>query len=178
MSHNPYTHAAGVYGNNAKAATVDQRSLESQILLKSAQQLENIQTRYRNGERVPLEDLEDVLGYNRKLWTVFASETVNDGHPLPQDIKNNIASLSVFVFKRTVNIMAEPAAEKFDALIEINRNIASGLRKSLENSEKNTEEKQETSSSAKQEKPERDWRWVRWGWHRQASRPENRRHCC
>ncbi len=145
MSHNPYTHAANVYGNNAKAATVDQRSLEGQILVKSAQQLENIQKRLQDGEVIALNEIDDVLSYNRKLWTVFASESVNDEHLLPQELKNNIASLSIFVFKRTVEILSDLHPDKFGALIDINRNIASGLLKAQENANTEIESGEEAS---------------------------------
>ncbi|MCK5659383.1 MAG: hypothetical protein KAH96_05870, partial [Alphaproteobacteria bacterium] len=37
------------------------------------------------------------------------------------------ASLAVFVFKRTQEIMIDMKPEKFKALININRNIAAGL---------------------------------------------------
>jgi flagellar biosynthesis activator protein FlaF len=46
---------------------------------------------------------------------------------LPLDIKENILSLSVFIDKHTVSALAEPAGRKLRVLIEINRNIASGL---------------------------------------------------
>lgn len=150
MSHNPYTHAADVYGKNAKAATVNQRSLEGQILMKSAQKLEALQKRLADGERVPVIDVDDVLSYNRKLWTIFSSEAVNDENELPQDIKNNIASLSVFIFKRTVELQADPTPEKLGALIEINRNIATGLMKAVENGEKEADSPKNTGENAKQ----------------------------
>ena len=150
MSHNPYTQAADAYGNTAKATTVNQRALEGQILLKAAQKLETLQKRLASGEVIPVMDVEDVLSYNRKLWTIFSSEAVNDENELPQDIKNNIASLSVFIFKRTVDLQADPTPDKLDALIDINRNIASGLMKAVENAEK------EADSLKKQEQEQAD----------------------
>lgn len=133
MSHNnPYTHAANVYGNNAKTAAVDQRTLEGQLLMKAAQKLDGLSKRLAAGETVPAMEVEEVLSYNRKLWTVFSSEAGEDSHALPQEIKNNIATLAVFIFKRTIAVLANPQPEKIAALIEINRNIASGLLKKQE----------------------------------------------
>jgi flagellar biosynthesis activator protein FlaF len=80
---------------------------------------------------VPLEDISDAMDFNRKLWTVFAADTMNPDHPLPQDIKNNIATLSVFIFKRTLDVLIDTKPEKIKALIEINRNIAAGLMKQV-----------------------------------------------
>lgn len=137
MSHNnPYTHATNVYGNNARTAVVDQRMLEGQLLMKAAQKLDGLSKRLAAGEVVPPMELEEILIYNRKLWTVFSSEAGEDSHALPQEIKNNIATLAVFVFKRTIAVLANPQPEKIAALIEINRNIASGL---LKNNELKTE---------------------------------------
>ncbi len=125
---NPYHNASDAYASTA--AATDQRSLEGKILMKAALRLEQLADSLSKGEQLPLEEISDVMEYNQKLWTVFVAETMNDGHPLPQDIKNNIASLGMFVFKRTVDVLADTRPEKIRALIDINRNIASGLMKS------------------------------------------------
>ena len=69
------------------------------------------------------------LDYNRKLWTVFADNAADDNTDMPLEVRNNIANLAVFVFKRTMNFMAENEANKLDAIIDINRQLASGLMK-------------------------------------------------
>ena len=126
---NPYGAAADAYGN--MAASTDPRALEGQILLKAAAKLEGLSQRLANGEKVPLEDVSDAVDYNRKLWTVFASDTNNPDHPLPQEIKNNIATLAVFMFKRSIDVLIDTRPEKIQAMIDINRNIASGLMKQV-----------------------------------------------
>ncbi len=118
-----HTHAATAYGSTFKAA-VDPRQLEANVLLKAARQLEEVRQDWAP-EREP--DLEDALLYNRKLWTVFAAEVADDTNPLPVPIRNNIANIAVFVFKRTLELQALPVPEKIDPLIEINRNLAAGL---------------------------------------------------
>ncbi len=130
---NKFFQASGAYGAAKMAETGDQRSLEAQILLKSATQLEMIANRYKNGEKVKREELNDALEFNRKLWTLFVSDTMNPEHPLPKEIKNNIASLGVYIFKRTMDILIDTTPEKFKILIDINRNIASGLMKQQKN---------------------------------------------
>src|SRR6218665_1188757 len=124
---NPYGQASDAYGN--MPAKGDPRSLEGKILLKSARQLEDLAKRLAAGEKPTLEEVDFPLEYNRKLWMVFVNDTMNDSHPLPQEIKNNIASLGVFVFKRTLDVLADTTPEKLQVLIEINRNIATGLMK-------------------------------------------------
>ncbi len=124
-SNNPYSNASDAYGTTA--AATDQRSLEGQILLKAAQKLEDMAKRLEAGEKPSLEESGETLTYNQKLWQFFVGEMMNSDHSLPLDIKNNIASLAVFVFKRTQEIMIDMKPEKFKALININRNIAAGL---------------------------------------------------
>lgn len=124
-SNNPYSNASDAYGTTA--AATDQRSLEGQILLKAAQKLEDMAKRLEAGEDPSLEESGETLTYNQKLWQFFVGEMMNSDHSLPLDIKNNIASLAVFVFKRTQEIMIDMKPEKFKALININRNIAAGL---------------------------------------------------
>ncbi len=125
---NPYHNASDAYSNTA--ATTDQRSLEGKILMKAALRMEQLADRLAKDEQPTLDEISDVMEYNQKLWTVFVAETMNDDHPLPPEIKNNIASLGMFVFKRTIDILADTKPEKIRALIDINRNIASGLMKS------------------------------------------------
>jgi flagellar protein FlaF len=126
-NHNPYGQAADAYSNTA--AATDQRSLEGRALLRAAMKLEDLARRIQNAEKVSLEDISEAIEYNHKLWTIFVGETMNDDHPLPQEIKNNIASLGLFIFKRTKELFLDPQPEKFKAIIDINRNIASGLMK-------------------------------------------------
>ena len=126
---NPYGAAADAYGTTA--AATDPRALEGKILLQAAARLENLSQRLAKQEKVPLEDISTAVDYNRKLWTVFLSDTMNPDHPLPIEIKSNIASLAVFVFKRSVDILIDTRPEKIQALIDINRNIAAGLMKQV-----------------------------------------------
>ena len=124
---NPYSKAADAYGT--AASSIDQRALEGQVLLKAALKLEELSRRLQNQEKVSLEDIGSTLEHNQKLWTLFVNETMNPDHPLPQEIKNNIASLGIFVFKRTRDVLIDTTPEKIKVLIDINRNIATGLMK-------------------------------------------------
>ncbi len=97
--------------------------LESRALIRTASSLNLIKEHWeeRKGE------LEEALEKNRKLWAIIASAMNEEDCPQPAEIKRNILSLAVFVFKRTVDVMANPAPEKLNALISINMNIAKGL---------------------------------------------------
>lgn len=124
---NPYGAAVNAYG--ATATANDPRALEGKILLKAASKLEDLATRLRAGENVRVVERGEILEYNQKLWQVFVSDTMNPDHPLPQEIKNNIATLALFIFKRTLELLADTNPDKIQALIDINRNIAAGVLK-------------------------------------------------
>lgn len=119
----PYRRAVGAYSRGGRGL-IDQRRLEGDVLLQAAQRLDEVRRRWSPelyGE------LEPAILYNRKLWTIFAAEMANDSGPLPLPLRNNIASLAVFVFKRSLELLANPSAEPIRALVDINRNIAAGL---------------------------------------------------
>ena len=73
-------------------------------------------------------ELDEALTHNRKLWTVLVTAVTRPENPLPDPIKQNIANLGIFIFGRTLDILAEPRAEQLGILISINRELAAGLR--------------------------------------------------
>lgn len=111
------------YGNAANMAPIDPRENEATLLIKAASQLQRVREHWVEEQS----ELIDALTYNRKIWTVFAASAAEIQHPLPLEIKQNIANLALFIFKRTTEIEAVPAPEKLDSLININRQIAAGL---------------------------------------------------
>jgi flagellar protein FlaF len=115
--------AANAY---AKVAQVTQspRELEATILMKAATKLQYL----RDDWEARKDDLDEALTYNRKLWTILVSSVTRPDNPLPLEIKQNIANLGIFIFNHTVRIMAEPRMEKLGVLININRELAAGLR--------------------------------------------------
>jgi len=93
--------------------------------MKAAARLQLIKDEWNESS---LAEKDDALVYNRKLWTILVTSATNQDSQLPQDIKNNIASLGVFVFKQTMSIITTNDSSKVDVLISINRAIAEGLR--------------------------------------------------
>jgi len=109
---------------NVANETSSARELEASLLLRSAAQFQAI----RDGwERRKLE-LNEALLFNRKLWTLFLASVTRDDNPLPIDIRQNVANLGLFVINRTINLTSNPQPDGLGTLININRNIASGLR--------------------------------------------------
>ncbi len=122
---NPYAAAAGAYDKHAQQHTPDQRETEARVLLKASKAFQEIQKRWSEISR---EELDESLKYNRQIWMMFVDTAIeNDGDDRPLALRNNIANLGVFIFNHTLDILASPAPEKLDILIEINREIAAGL---------------------------------------------------
>lgn len=129
QQHNPYQNASNAYSNNKAASLSDPRTMEAQALLKAASKLDRIRGLLREGHDPGYEAVGEALEYNKKLWIVFADSMADESHDLPQELKNNIASLAVFMLKRTLEVLANTTPEKLDVMIDINRQIASGLMK-------------------------------------------------
>lgn len=66
--------------------------------------------------------------FNQVLWTLIQSDLSEDPGRFPDDLRSDLLSLSLFVDKQTVKALSEPKAEHLEPLIEIDRNIARGLR--------------------------------------------------
>ena len=113
------------YAKNAQA-TGNPRELEAQLLLRAAAKLQAI----KDGQSAESEGLLSAVRYNRRLWLVFASSIGKSENPLPTEIKQNVANLANFVVKHSMNLETDQASasERVGVLININREIAAGLR--------------------------------------------------
>ncbi len=115
--------AAQLYANTAKK-TSSPRDLEADLLIKAAAKLQRVCDDWPNRAR----ELDEALLFNRRLWTIFATSATSPENPLPQQIKQNIANLSLFIFNQTISIQTDPKPEKVPSLISINKELAAGLR--------------------------------------------------
>ena len=115
--------AATAYQTMAKKATTP-RELEAEILTKAANKFYQIANNWETEKKT----LRDALQYNQKLWTIFVSNASDPECQLPLTLRNNVANLGVFVFKRTAQLMASPDKDMLQILITINRELAAGLR--------------------------------------------------
>ena len=114
--------ALDAYKETATATTAP-RQLEASLLLKAASQLHEVHDSWSDDASV----LQSVLHYNRRLWTVFVGAVAKEDSPLPLEIRNNVASLGVFIFKHTLDVQQNPSPEKLRTLININKEVAAGL---------------------------------------------------
>jgi len=114
---------AKTYGKVARES-VNQRSLEADLLLKAASRLQAIHDSWDTRHT----ELGAALHYNRKLWTIFLSEMTSGSNPLPAEIRQNVANLGLFVIKHTMSVLTNPQPRQLNSLISINRELAAGLR--------------------------------------------------
>jgi flagellar protein FlaF len=73
-------------------------------------------------------NLSEALRINQRVWSILQAELARDDNPLPIQIRQDILSLSIFMDKRIIEVMAYPVPEKLKILIDINMNLAAGLR--------------------------------------------------
>jgi flagellar protein FlaF len=72
--------------------------------------------------------LATALRYNQRVWTILQAELEKPDNPLPVSLRRDLLRLIMFIDKRTVETLAYPSPEKLGILIDINHNIAAGLR--------------------------------------------------
>ncbi len=106
--------------------TMSGRETEARVLTKAATKLSHCRKNWDSEDR--REKLHEALAYNQRIWSVIQAELLDENNPLPKQIKENILNLSILVDKRIFNVMAYPAPEKLDIIIDINLNLAAGLR--------------------------------------------------
>ena len=108
--------------------TVSPRLLEANLLSRSAAQLQRISDVCENSD----DCLYAALTFNRRLWNIFLASVTGEECKLPRELRENVANLGIFVMKHTLATETRPEARKLDVLININRELAAGLRASAE----------------------------------------------
>lgn len=102
------------------------RELEAHVLTKAALKLKECQQKWDTSERSKL--LDEAVHYNQKVWSFFQSELSDPAHSMPRELRQDILNLSLFIDKRLFEVLAFPQSGKLDIIIDINLNIAAGLR--------------------------------------------------
>ena len=121
-----YTQQMQAYRNVEKSIMSSGREVEAAVLTKAAYLLTYCVNNWHDPERDAR--LDEALKFNQTIWSVFQSELAKTDNPLPQKIREDLLSLSLFIDKRIMDIMIAPLPEKLNAIININLNIAAGLR--------------------------------------------------
>lgn len=119
------SNATKTYAKNAQQ-TGSPRELEAQLLMRAAAKLQAV----RDGSLVKSEEVVSALRYNRRLWILFGGSIGRPENPLPDTVKQNLANLANFIVKHSLSLetSTEGTADRVGVLININREIAAGLR--------------------------------------------------
>ena len=111
---------------SAQASNMSGREIEAAALTRCALLLDDCRKHWAAPDRP--EKLAEALRTNQVVWSILQSELVKPDNPLPADIRNNILTLSLFIDNRIIDVMANPHPERLKIIIDINLNLAAGLR--------------------------------------------------
>jgi flagellar protein FlaF len=106
--------------------TVSGRELEASVLTRAGLMLKTVVDNWNNSDRD--EKLMEAIKFNQKVWSFFQAELSDPENPLPKNIREDILNLSIFIDKRLFDVLAYPEPQKLKIVIDINFNIAAGLR--------------------------------------------------
>lgn len=116
-----FNKAIAAYGRTQKLAP-SQREIEAMAFVKAARLLDEARKKVDDREAYAA-----AVRFNQRLWTLLQAALIEKANPLPNSIKANIMSLSIFVDKQTIKALFEPKAEHLDSLYQIDKNMAGGL---------------------------------------------------
>ncbi len=109
------------YAQTQKSA-LSPREVEAMAFTKAALLLDEARNKLDD-----YDNYASALKFNQLLWTIIQADIVDKENKLPDEIKANILSLSLFVDKQTIKALADTKAKHLDVLININKNLAEGL---------------------------------------------------
>ena len=112
--------------DSVSKATRSGREIEAAVLTKAALKLKKCQDDWNAPDRD--NRLDEALKYNQRIWSIFQSELSREDHELPKKLRLDILRLAAFIDRRIFETMAFPAPEKLNIVIDINNNLAAGLR--------------------------------------------------
>ncbi|TCS63001.1 flagellar biosynthesis regulator FlaF [Varunaivibrio sulfuroxidans] len=120
------------YGNVPNSG--NPRYTEAWALIEAARRMSDAADKQTVDDKAARDLVRETLRLNWRLWTIFQTElSLEDDGAVPVEIRQNMLSLCNFVDKHTVETISSPHPEKVMVLVEINRNIASGLLDSIRN---------------------------------------------
>lgn len=102
------------------------RELEASVLSRAGLMLKSVKDNWEAPDR----DLKlfEAVKFNQKVWSFFQAELSDPENPLPKNLREDILNLSLFIDKRLFEVLAFPEPEKLAIVIDIDFNIAAGLR--------------------------------------------------
>ncbi len=115
---------------NMQKESLSGRELEASVLSRAGIMLKQVQENWDAPDRD--QKMLEAVKFNQKVWSFFQAELSDPENPLPKKLREDILNLSIFIDKRLFEVMAYPDPEKLSIVIDINFNIAAGLRTKME----------------------------------------------
>lgn len=123
-----YENILALYANNQRLGN-SAREIEAEALTLGAKKLQYCHDNWELEESKKL--LNEALKFNQRLWTIFQVSLSSEENTLPKDLKLELLKLSTFVDKQIFSIMAFPVPEKLLPIIDINLDLAKGLKNNI-----------------------------------------------
>ncbi|MCA8888769.1 MAG: hypothetical protein KDA46_08075, partial [Parvularculaceae bacterium] len=73
----------------------------------------------------------NAVSRNLQLWTAITADIVSEGNGLPAALRAQLLALAGFVRRASFDALSKGVTAETRTLVEINRNVAGGLRRSL-----------------------------------------------
>jgi len=102
------------------------RELEASVLSRAGLMLKQVQDNWNAPDRE--QKMLEAIKFNQKVWSFFQAELSDPDNPMPKNLREDILNLSLFIDKRLFEVMASPDKEKLQIVIDIDFNLAAGLR--------------------------------------------------
>ena len=118
-------HSVNAYTSIQKEASSG-RELEASILSRAGLMLKSVKDNWDAPDRD--QKLLEAVKFNQKVWSFFQAELSDPENPLPKNLREDILNLSIFIDKRLFEVLAFPDPEKLAIVIDIDFNLAAGLR--------------------------------------------------
>lgn len=99
------------------------RDIEAKALTKAAVMLEEAKNN-KNDTNI----FKKAVRFNHLLWTIIQADITEEENHLSDQLKANIMSISIFIDKQTTHALQNSNYEVLQSMIDINKNIAAGLR--------------------------------------------------
>ena len=115
---------------NMQKENLSGRELEASVLSRAGIMLKQVQENWDAPDRE--QKLLEAIKFNQKVWSFFQAELSDPENPLPKNLREDILNLSIFIDKRLFEVMAFPDPDKLSMVIDIDFNIAAGLRTKVE----------------------------------------------
>ena len=120
-----YSQRIGNQYEKLRWKTLSGREVEAAVLQKAALLFRRAQSSLKDGTLSP--EAEEALQFNRRIWEVLRNGWTAKDCNLPDQIRENLLNLSIYMIKAEMDFRADPVGRRLNGLIQVNEALASGL---------------------------------------------------